>query len=110
MNDDVILEVQAGACQFKTVVIGSLCEDGHVDLRIKSECPMVRKMAARMPEFDPVDAASMRLHENPVIVHAGNHLSHPACPVPVAIIKVLESSSGMAVKKDVTMHYCPSSR
>ncbi|MDD3398653.1 MAG: hypothetical protein PHW93_03535 [Candidatus Methanomethylophilaceae archaeon] len=110
MSEDVELEVHAGACRFKTLVIGTLQEDGTVKLKIKSECPMVREMASCMPDFDPMDAVSVRVHENPVIVHAGEHLSHPSCPIPVAILKVLESCSGMALKKDVTMNYCSSSR
>jgi len=109
MDEEVRLEVEAGACRFKTVIIGSMIDDGNVKLKIKSECPMVRKMCATMPTWDVIEAVSARIHQNPVILFAGEHLSHPACPVPVAIIKVLESTSGMAVKKDVSMIYKSSS-
>lgn len=110
MNDEVKLVVHAGACRFKTVVIGNPQEDGSVKLKLKSECPMIREMASCMPDFDPMDAVSVRVHENPVMIHAGEHLSHPSCPVPIAILKVLESGAGLALKKDVTMNYDSSSR
>lgn len=105
MDEEVRLEIAAGACRFKTVIIGSILDDGNVKLKVKSECPMIREMCNSMPTWDVIEAVSTRVHENPVIIFAGEHLSHPSCPVPVAIIKVLESTSGMAVKKDVSMVY-----
>ena len=109
MDEDVRLEVEAGACQFRTIIIGSLLDDGNVKLTINSECPMIRKMCSSIPVWNLVEAVSARVHENPVMVFAGEHISHPACPVPVAMIKVLESTSGMAVKKNVSMNYQSSS-
>lgn len=108
MDEEVKLEIDAGACRFKTIIIGSMQEDGNVKLKIKSECPMIRKMCKTMPTWDLMESITARIHKNPVMIFAGEHLEHPACPVPVGIIKVLESTSGMAVKKNVSMAYQPS--
>ncbi len=106
MSEDVKMCVDAGACRFKTTIVASMQDDGSVRLEIESGCPQVKRMAETLPEIDPMDAASKRMLENPVIISASENLSHPSCPIPCAILKAVEVASGLALEKDPTLHYC----
>jgi len=43
--------------------------------------------------------------DNPVYRSAAKHLKHVACPVPSAILKAIETESGMNVPKDVRIEF-----
>jgi len=42
---------------------------------------------------------------NPIFISADRACCHTACPVPVAIIKILEIVLGLAVTKDVSFRF-----
>ncbi len=104
----VTLEVDAGACQMRTV-IRAREEGGRIALDIDSDCPMVRKLASELGDLDPLDCVSAPISKNPVICAADDCIKHASCPVPTAIIKAAEACCGLAVKKDVSMAYSSSS-
>lgn len=90
-------------------VIKARLEGDRVALDIDSECPMVRSLAEKVKEIDPLDCLKTPINENPIILAAGESLRHASCPVPLAIIKAAEACCGMAVEKDVRLTYSSSS-
>lgn len=101
---DAIITVNAGVCGFKTVITAVYDDMMTADLIIESDCPQVRKMAEGMKSVDVFKAIETPFTENPVYIGA-NELSHGACPVPCAIIKAVEASAELALKKNVTMTF-----
>ena len=95
-------EVFSGICGFtatiETRMNGSLCT-----ISIESKCEGVRKLAEQLTQVDPFKEISFR-GEGPLTLRlAAKHCYHPACPVPVGIIKAVEIEAGLALPTDVTI-------
>ena len=71
-------------------------------LTITSECKMVEKLGAELPELTLMDAFK-RVLDNPVYTKGATCLTHVACPVPSGILKALEVEGGLAVPRDVSI-------
>lgn len=100
----VILTVNAGVCGFKTMIT-SECEDMmNADVTIESECPMVAKLAKDLKAVDVMGAVATPFSTNPVYEAAAN-LPHGTCPVPCGILKAVEASADLALKRDVNMEF-----
>ena len=99
-------EICAGICGFKTTVLAESNDDGMVHLTVESECKAVRKYAEALGDVDPYREFTWR--RNPMALQvAPQCLSHPACPVPSGIIKVVEVEAGLALPADVTIRLTP---
>jgi len=94
-------EIKPGICGFTTSVV--VCQNGtrSCSLTITSDCPHVRELAAKLTELDPFQEITHRGEGPAVFREAVNTLPHPACPVPVGIIKVIEVEAGLALPRDV---------
>jgi len=102
---EVTLNVDAGVCQFKTVIIASMDDNMEITYKIKSGCPAVREMAKTLTEPIPVfDAIAMPFTENVIYKKCAN-LSHVACPVPCAMVKASEAAGELALKKPVSFTF-----
>ena len=101
---EVTLNVDAGVCRFKTVIITNMDDEMNITYKIKSECPAVRGMAKTLEPVSAMDAIAMPFTEN-VIYKKCEALSHAACPVPCAMIKAAEAAAELALKKNVSFTY-----
>lgn len=102
---EVTLNVDAGVCQFKTVIIATMNDSMEIEYRIKSGCAAVREMAKTITEPIPVfDAIAMPFVENAIYAKCGC-LSHAACPVPCAMVKAAEAAGELALKKPVSFSF-----
>ncbi len=94
--------IQAGICGFTTTVEaranGSACE-----LTITSECSAIRRLAEELTQVDPLREISYRGEGPQVLRAAAATCRHPACPVPVGILKAIEVEAGLALPADVTI-------
>jgi len=100
------LTVDAGVCRFRTNVHAVGSDDYmSISLKITSECPNVRKLAAVLKTVDTTDVISSPLLSNCVMIACNEHIPHPACPVPCAIVKACEVASDAALKKTVTITF-----
>ena len=100
------LTVDAGACRFKTEIQGTGSEDYmSAHLVIVSDCPNIKKLAEVMKTVDPMGVVSSRIMDNAVMKLCSEHIPHPACPVPCAIVKAVEVAGGLGVKKNVSMTF-----
>jgi hypothetical protein len=95
-------EIDAGICGFRTTVIARMAE-GSCRITIESDCEAVRELAKALTEVDPFREISFR-GEGPLTLRMGaRYCHHPACPVPVGIIKTVEIAAGLALPKDATI-------
>ena len=96
-------EICAGICGFNTTVIAKSNGDGTVHLDVESDCKAVMKFAEQLKDVDPYREFTWRRQGPKTLELAPQCLSHPACPVPSGIIKVVEVEAGLALPEDVTI-------
>lgn len=92
----------AGICGFSTEIIAEKADKREIDIRITSECEMVRAMAQDIPSLNIMDSFKGFMN-NPVYYAAARHLRHVTCPVPCGVLKALEVEAGLALPKDVSI-------
>ena len=93
--------IQPGICGFTTTVEVTTIGKRNCSIAIESECPHIQKLASVLTEVDPFTEISFR-GEGPKVLKLGTeYCSHPACPVPVGIIKAIEVEARLALPKDV---------
>lgn len=94
------VKVDPGQCGMAAVIEVKQTAKGSFELRIISDCEMVRKLSGEVPTLTLADAFS-KFSENKVYVKGTRCLRHVACPVPSAILKALEVEAGLGVPRDV---------
>lgn len=98
------LNVEAGVCQFKTVIITEMDDEMNITYKIKSACPAVREVAKTLEPVPVFEAIAMPFTENKVYKMCSG-LQHAACPVPCAMIKAAEAEGQLALKKPVSFQF-----
>ncbi len=96
--------VFSGICGFSTEIIAEKAEAKRINIKIKSECEMVKAMAQDIMTLEMM-AAFTGFMNNPVYRAASRHLRHVACPVPSGILKALEVEAGLCLPKDVSIRF-----
>lgn len=94
----------SGICGFSAEIVAEKAENKKINLKINSECEMVKAMAQDILTIDII-AAFMGFMNNPVYKAASRHLKHVACPVPGGILKTLEVEAGLCLPKDVSISF-----
>jgi len=94
--------IQSGICGFTTEVVARA--DGHTcKLTITSDCPAITELAEELRQVVPMEEITYRGAGPLTFRVAREHCPHPACPVPVGIIKAVEVEAGLALPKDATI-------
>lgn len=96
--------VFSGICGFSTEIVAEMLDRKKINIRITSECEMVRSLAQEIVTLDMM-AAFRGFMNNPVYKAASRHLRHVACPVPSGILKTLEVEAGLCLPKDVSIRF-----
>ena len=96
--------IEAGICGFTTEVEALPTDDSRrVTLAITSGCSAIQKLAEHLTEVDPFQEFTFR-GEGPQALRLGaQYCDHPACPVPVGIIKAVEVTAQLALPAGVTI-------
>jgi hypothetical protein len=97
--------VTPGNCNFTARIKAAASEDGNVRVTVASDCPRVREFAAAIASLSATCAAGRKCAEFFVLEPAAKANLHPACPVPVAVLKALEVAAGLARPQDVLVHF-----
>ncbi len=89
-------DITSGICGFtakvETRMVGSRCT-----VSVESDCDAIRRLAEELTEVEPFQEITFR-GEGPRALQLGaKHCYHPACPVPVGIIKAIEVEAGLAL-------------
>ena len=94
--------IQSGICGFTTEVIAR-AESMTCSLIITSDCKAIQRLAEELRQVDPMAEITYR-GEGPLTLRlAREYCPHPACPVPVGIIKAVEVEAKLALPKDATI-------
>jgi len=96
-------EINPGVCGLKTTVHAKANGDGTIHLTIESACKAVCKLGEQLQDVDPYREFTWRRGGPQTLQTAPQCLSHPACPVPSGIIKVVEVEAGLALPADVSI-------
>ena len=99
---DVKVTVDAGVCQFKTIVNIEMDDEMNFVYKLVSGCPHVRELSKNLKPIPMFDAIATPFATNTIYVEAGKYLAHVACPVPCAMVKAAEVCGDLALKKNVT--------
>ena len=96
--------VNSGACGFTITIKAKKGKERKIDISLNTACEMVQKMLADIATVDH-RVTLIGFRDNPVYVSAAKHLKHVACPVPSAILKAIETETGMNVPKDARIEF-----
>lgn len=93
-------EIFSGICGFNSTVKTKM--DGpQVAVSVDSECDAIQRLGDDLASVNPWQEITFR-GEGPLTLKMGTkHCYHPACPVPVGIVKAIEVEAGLALPKDV---------
>jgi hypothetical protein len=100
-----IVTVNCGNCKLEARIEAAADPEGNVQVRIESDCPRVKEFAEAVGTLSATCAAGWKCADFFVYERAAKANLHPACPVPVAVLKVLEVASGLALPQDVVIHF-----
>ncbi len=95
--------VDAGVCGRKATITAEKTSGYNVQVAIESNCPHVQKIATEPLEVDAVKQIGLRGGLPSLLEGAYACCAHAACPVPSAIVKVVEVAAGLALPGDVSM-------
>lgn len=99
------IKVCPGVCGLESVICAN-SEDGvEAELSVETGCPFVKKMIESIEQ--PVSAyeACFGKPGTGVIYEAADCLAHMACPIPSAVVKVLEAECGLALPRNVSFEF-----
>jgi hypothetical protein len=98
------VSVEAGICGFTSTIEVSKLAAKRVRVDITSECEMVSKLGEQLHDVEWRDA--LILSENPLLCKgAHRYIRHVTCPVPIAVLKAIEVEVGLALAKDIVIHF-----
>jgi hypothetical protein len=67
---------------------------------VESECDAIQRLGEALSEVNPFQEISFRGEGPQTLKMGAKHCYHPACPVPVGIIKAIEIEAGLALPAD----------
>ena len=103
------VEINSGACGFNAIVEARM-NGTKCAISIDSECEAIRALAGELTEVDPFQEITFN-GPGPQTLQAGvEHCYHPACPVPVGIIKVVEVAAGLNLPVDSSIKFVDDSK
>jgi hypothetical protein len=99
------VKVNPGVCRLHSTIQART--DGiMVEFEVlHSDCPQVRKLNSVMRRMEIWDVMRMPFCDNTVYQICGEALKHSSCPVPMAMIKVAEAATELALKRTVTVEF-----
>ena len=102
------VRVDAGACGFVTRISASKEDGKRVRLEIQSDCEAVTELGRVLEKRGGLtlwEVVAKGFPDNRVLDLGHQTLSHPGCPVVVAVIKAAEVELGLNVPSRVTVEF-----
>lgn len=99
------VEVTAGACGFEATIEVVSVDRGTVRVVIHSQCAQLASMAPDLEALPWRNGVFRPMAESEIYRIATRHINHPACPIPSAILKAIEVELGIALPRDVRIHF-----
>ncbi len=99
------VEINPGACGFLVTILATKVERKKANVAIQTECEQVNELASMITHLTVQDILGFPFAEDKVYQAAKIVIRHASCPVPCGIIKTVEAELGLAVKRDVHIHF-----
>jgi hypothetical protein len=99
------LEIHPGACGFSVIVKATEVGPKKIRLTIETDCEHVKELSNNIEFLGIKDIYGRPFSGDTVCQAAKRTIRHASCPVPCGIIKTVEAEFGLAVKKDVLIHF-----
>ena len=96
--------IKPGVCGFTTTIEIDKIDKKRLSCKIESDCQTVAALGEFLSEIDKWDVLKPRA-ESGVYIKLSEHPLHLSCPVPVGIIKAVEVEAGLALARDVSIHF-----
>lgn len=97
--------VNSGICGHTTTIQVEKIEKHVVRISLDSECERVAALAPELAELNWRHGVFCKMVDSKIYQAASQHLRHTACPIPSAILKAIEVEVGIALPKDVIIHF-----
>ena len=98
--------INPGVCGFKAIVEVVKESKRKVSISIDSEFEQVAGLARSIKEVDIWDVLKPD-SDSEIRRQAVEHKLHAACPVATGILKAIEVEAGLALPRDVVIHFEP---
>jgi hypothetical protein len=95
----------AGACGFSATIEVERIDRSIVRATIHSACEQITAMNPDLSELNWRRGVFCKMTESRVYQSASQHIQHAACPIPAAILKAIEVEVGIALAKDLVIHF-----
>jgi hypothetical protein len=96
--------INPGICGFTTAVEVTKEAKRMVSIGITSDCEQIAGLSKSLKELNIWDVlnqgADCEVHRQ-----ATRHRLHSVCPVPIGILKAIEVEAGLALPRDVIIHF-----
>lgn len=100
-----VVVVTPGNCNFAARIAATADPEGNVRVTVNSDCPRVNEYATGIGSLSATCGAGRKCADFFVHEPAARANLHPACLIPVAVLKALEVAAGLAQPQDVTLHF-----
>ena len=97
--------VNGGACGFNATIQVDKIDRHTVRVKIDSACDQIVALNPDLAELNWRHGVFCKIAESRVYQSASQHIKHAACPIPAAILKAIEVEVGIALAKDVVIHF-----
>ena len=96
--------VTPGVCGFTTTIEIDKIDKKRLSCKIQSDCQLVAALAESLTEVDKFDVLKPK-DQSGLYLKLTQQPLHLACPVPVGILKAVEVEAGLALPRDVNIHF-----
>jgi hypothetical protein len=96
--------VEAGICGFTTTIVAAKTGRRRVSVEVESDCEAVAEMNGELQDLGWMEALGQP-GKSLVWECVCTHIKHPACPVPMGILKAIEVELDLALPRDVVIHF-----
>lgn len=96
--------VKSGVCGFTTTIEVEKIDKKRLSCKIESDCKTIAALSEHISEIDKWDILKPK-GESGLYQKLCEYPMHLSCPVPVGIIKAVEVEAGLALARDVSIHF-----
>jgi hypothetical protein len=97
--------VNAGSCGYDVTIEIEKLDRQTVCVRLRSDCEQIAAMNPDLAQLGWRRGVFCKIAESRIYQSAAQHVKHAACPVPSAILKAIEVEVGIALPRDVRIHF-----
>jgi len=98
------VHIDPGICGFPAIIEIKTVGKRQYSVKLTTECEKLAQLSDQIETLNLRDAFK-QAKDSKLYSVVADCLLHPACPMPVAIIKALEVEAGIALARDVVIRF-----